>query len=88
MDHKIEKVDCKNIIEIKRIQEILSIHDKTLLCLFNHIIDVANIRLNTEPQSVGLFNKKTTTNQKKDDETSDSDISDFDELLESDESDE
>lgn len=88
MDQKIEKVDCKNIIEIKRIQEILSIHDKSLLSIFNHIIDVANKRLNTEPNFVGLFNKKTTTNPIQDDETSDSDISDFDELLESDESDE
>ena len=48
-----ECLDCKNIIEINAIREILKIRPQ-LLKVFDDIIKVANIRLNDERQCVSM----------------------------------
>ena len=48
-----ECLDCKNIIEINAIRQILKIKPQ-LLKVFDDIIKVANIRLNDERQCVSM----------------------------------
>tara|TARA_R100001129_G_scaffold169088_1_gene137608 strand:+ start:1384 stop:1596 length:213 start_codon:yes stop_codon:yes gene_type:complete len=48
-----EVLDCKNIIEINAIRELLTLKPQ-LLKVFDDIIKVANIRLNDERHCVSL----------------------------------